>query len=77
MTTSGARAFTRRRAPDHQEVRFPMTNSVYSISAALLKASANIQAYARQVELRDPIVSKPFYAGAAWLKTAATIGGAL
>jgi len=54
-----------------------MTNSVYSISAALLKASANIQAYARQVELRDPIVSKPFYAGAAWLKTAATIGGAL
>ncbi|HKO46637.1 MAG TPA: hypothetical protein VJV79_02885 [Polyangiaceae bacterium] len=54
-----------------------MTNSVYSISAALLKASANVQAYARQVELREPAVSKPFYAAAAWIKTAAVIGGAL
>jgi len=47
------------------------------VSSALLKASAGIQAYARQVELREPAVSKPFYAASCWLKTAATIGGAL
>ena len=48
-----------------------------AIGGALLKASAEIQSYARKVELRDPAVSKPFYAASAWLKTAAVIGGAL
>ena len=56
-----------------------MTNSVYqkSASAALLKAAQGLQSYARQVELREPAVSKPFYAASCWLKTAAAIGGAL
>ena len=54
-----------------------MTKSLYSISATLLKASADFQAYARQVELRQPAVSKPFYAASCWLKTVAVIGGAL
>ena len=54
-----------------------MINSLYSISATLLKASTNLQTYARQVELREPAVSKPFYAASCWLKTAAVIGGAL
>ncbi len=47
------------------------------IASALLKAAGEVQAYARQVELREPAVAKPFYAASCWLKTAATIGGAL
>ncbi len=43
------------------------------VSGALLKASTEIQSYARQVELREPAVSKPFYAASCWLKTAAAI----
>lgn len=56
-----------------------MTKSVYqkSVSVALLKAAASVQAYARQVEIREPAASKPFYAASCWLKTAAAIGGAL
>ncbi|HYQ46211.1 MAG TPA: hypothetical protein VER11_29780 [Polyangiaceae bacterium] len=56
-----------------------MTKSVYqsSVTAVLLKAAQGVLSYARQVELRDPAVSKPFYAASCWLKTAAAIGGAL
>jgi hypothetical protein len=48
-----------------------MTSSVYSITVALLKASSTVQKYARQLELREPAVSMPFYAASCWLKTAA------
>lgn len=47
------------------------------IALALQKAAQEVQAYARRVELREPSVSKPFYAASCWIKTAAAIGGAL
>ncbi|MEI9950620.1 MAG: hypothetical protein WDO74_16990 [Pseudomonadota bacterium] len=43
------------------------------VAFALLKAAQGVESYARQVELREPGVSKPFYAASCWLKTAAAI----
>ena len=40
-------------------------------------AAQGVQANACKVELREPAISKPFYAVSCWIKTAAAIGGAL
>lgn len=57
------------------------TTTLLSLSkiatGALLTTSTKLQAYARQVEIREPSVATPFYAASCYLRTVATITGAL